>query len=84
MADLAEDCKERQGKPYQPANGSEGDIFMANYCRECTKDINQDCPIISLSMCLAVDDKNYPKEWIYGADGQPTCAAFTPTNSEEL
>lgn len=68
-------------KKYRPSNGTEGDCFMSNFCYQCIHD-NPDynaksprCEIMTLTMCLGVDDKDYPKEWIY-QDGKPTCTNF--------
>ena len=72
------------GKPYRPSNGSEGEMFSDRYCDDCKRDAGfqetQDealgCPIIAASMAFDVGDEGYPKEWIYGDDGQPTCTVF--------
>lgn len=69
-------------KKYRPSNGTEGDGFMNEFCFQCIHD-NPDidaksprCEIMTLTMCLGVDDKDYPKEWIYGDDGKPKCTKF--------
>jgi len=78
--ELAQKYKENAGEKYRPSNGTEGDIFMVNFCEKCTKDYFNGnvagCPIIANSMSYDIADERYPKEWQYGADGQPTCTAF--------
>lgn len=61
-------------KSYRPSNGTEGTIFMAQFCDRCTKD---DCWIIIDTFRLSIDDPEYPKEWTFDEDGEPTCTAFT-------
>lgn len=69
------------GKPYQPSNGTEGCLFQGHYCYQCSED-NLDekgeggCDIILATMVLDRKHEDYPKEWIYDQDGQPTCTAF--------
>jgi hypothetical protein len=54
---------------------------MSRFCYQCIHD-NPDenskrkCEIITLTMCLDTDDKDYPREWIYDANGKPTCTNF--------
>lgn len=69
-------------KPYQPSNGTEGEIFMSRFCQECQHD-NLDpetheggCDILLRTMAFSVGDDEYPSEWIIGTDGLPTCTAF--------
>jgi len=79
------------GKPYRPSNGSEGEMFSDRYCADCKRDAEfqkdpfgdaPGCSIIAMTMALDVDDEGYPKEWVYGADGQPTCTAFDEVIAE--
>lgn len=74
--------KAHAGEPFQPSNGDEGERFSGAWCANCTKD-NLDyetfeggCPIIAYTMALKIGDPDYPKEWIYDAEGQPQCTAF--------
>ncbi|MBO1055953.1 MAG: hypothetical protein HEQ27_05255 [Dolichospermum sp. JUN01] len=55
--------------PYRPANGTEGDIFEANWCNKCKKDDNF-CPILCDAYC-----GEQPAQWIYW-NNKPTCIAF--------
>jgi hypothetical protein len=72
------------GQKYRPSNGTEGEIFYDAWCQDCRKDEafrkgeGDSCLILAATMCLDVDDEEYPKEWLYGADGQPKCTAFEP------
>lgn len=73
---LAELKKLCSGELYLPSNGTEGDIFVANWCVLCSNlNLNDDafgcnCPIYLNSMI-----GNVP-EWIIDANGQPKCTAF--------
>lgn len=44
-------------------------------CVFCDPDPNgeRQCEILADSMVFDVNDEEYPKEWIYGDDGKPTC-----------
>jgi len=81
--------KERAGQKYRPSNGTEGEIFMGAWCCKCARDKamlegepfdecddDELCPIIANTFAFNVDDPEYPKEWTYGADGQPCCTAY--------
>jgi hypothetical protein len=55
--------------PYKPANGTEGDIFEANWCNKCKKnDIL--CPILCDAYC-----GEQPVQWIYW-NNKPICIVF--------
>ncbi len=74
----------RCGESYGPSNGSEGEMFMSRHCAECkydakyqrTQDGKDGCKIIVNTHAYDVGDPKYPKQWIYGQDGQPTCTKF--------
>lgn len=79
--------KEDGTYPYQPANGTEGEMFMEQFCYRCKKDEaywqsegeDMGCPIIILTMTYNPEDAEYPHEWI--ADDacglvNPRCTAF--------
>lgn len=75
------EIKSLAGEPYQPSNGTEGDMFMCQYCYNCERDNLNDygeggCEIIVMTMGFSPGDDEYPKEWIYDQDGRPTCTAF--------
>lgn len=66
------------GKAFHPSNGTEGMIFCEHFCDQCIHcDPNPEgpkqCEILMLTMCYSPKDKEYPKEWIYNAEGWPTC-----------
>lgn len=73
-----------ENKSYRPSNGTEGMYFCEKFCRNCingkyehtgdTKD--NPCEILTLTFFLDIDEKDYPKEWIYDDNGKPTCSAF--------
>ena len=78
--EFATAMKHRAGNKWRPSNGTEGEIFIDSWCGECKRDKNQNCPILAATFAHAVTDEAYPKEWQYGDDGQPKCAAFEPHN----
>lgn len=90
-ADAAHYAKTCAGKPYRPSNGTEGEIFQETWCAGCEADrgFREDherfdgCPIIANTMALAIDDPDYPKEWVYRSDGQPMCSAFVEIGSAQ-
>lgn len=66
--------------PYRPSNGTEGDIFMSQYCYQCLHehpdpDVKTKCDIMTSSMVFGIDEPGYPKEWVI-KDGCPTCLKF--------
>ncbi|MDP2816301.1 MAG: hypothetical protein Q8O19_06445 [Rectinemataceae bacterium] len=72
-----------EDKKYRPSNGTEGDYFYENWCFRCKRDqgfrdglSNDGCRILADTMAYLADDPNYPKEWVYGEDGDPICTAF--------
>ena len=75
---------------YRPPNGTEGMCFIERWCSECKRDEafqrdpdnNDGCPILAATLAYDVTDPKYPKEWIYGTDGYPTCTAFEPIYTE--
>jgi len=81
----------KPGKPYQPSNGTEGMMFSDCFCDKCEKDRKyrknlagrDSCPILPLTMLYDPGDTEYPAEWIYDENGNPTCTAFTPELTEE-
>lgn len=89
--DFADMCKDSAGEPYQPSNGTEGDCFRSMWCEQCARDKHLNgqkdwdlcdesevCQIVLMTMAYSVGDKEYPREWQYGSDGQPCCTAFIP------
>jgi hypothetical protein len=71
-------------KLYRPSNGTEGEIFEAEWCENCVyelpvrerEDFENGCQILTNALWNGIGDKDYPKEWIYGDDGVPKCTAF--------
>lgn len=68
-------------KKYQPSNGTEGMIFTEKYCMNC---INCDpdpsgekqCQILLATLIHNINDKEYPKEWVYNENSKPTCTSW--------
>lgn len=67
-------------KPYRPANGTEGDFFMEDFCYRCKHDSEDNpCEILGLTFWYSIGDPKYPGEiWIVDDDGlsNPRCTAF--------
>ncbi len=68
-------------KRYRPSNGTEGEIFIDNYCMQC---INCDpdpcgekqCEIMLRTLLFDLNDPEYPEEWIVNDEGFPVCTAW--------
>lgn len=73
----------RAGSKWRPSNGHEGELFERVHCMHCTKDNDGTCRIFMLTLVHGVKDPEYPAEWQYGADGQPTCSAFETTQPKD-
>lgn len=75
---------------YRPSNGTEGEGFMGSFCDECQRDAKyretddgaDGCPILAAALIFNVKDEQYPNEWTYDAEGNPTCTAFLPLGSQ--
>ena len=66
-------------KRYKPSNGTEGDLFISEWCNLCAhyKDDNDDyCEILGLTFSLNIHHIDYPKEWIYDENEQPCCTNY--------
>ncbi|MTI10508.1 hypothetical protein [Curvivirga aplysinae] len=63
------------GETWRPSNGTEGDIFISNVCRDCihNQDKSNPCEIIMDTMCFSIDHPDYPKAWVIGECGFPQC-----------
>lgn len=63
-------------KSYRPTNGTEGDIFMGQFCFRCIKESR--CSILTGAMA-----GKSPRQWVQDDDG-PRCTSFRdhkrPTN----
>lgn len=72
----------KKNKLYRPSNGTEGEAFIYNWCRNCIHgkyehDQEADsCDIVCRSFAFDVDDPEYPKEWTYNDQGDAVCTAF--------
>jgi hypothetical protein len=74
------------GKPYRPSNGSEGEGFICAFCDRCIhekwnhtqKTGDKQCDILSATMIYDLGDADYPKEWVYDSQGNPTCTSHVP------
>jgi hypothetical protein len=77
------------GKPYRPSHGIDDLQFRAKFCDRC-KLLERDdeefgsypCPILDNALLFAIDDKDYPKQWVYDDEGRPTCTAFEVKTNE--
>lgn len=74
---------------YCPSNGTEGEIFMGQWCARCQRDRGSrepdgdGCDIIAMTMAFRVDDPEYPKEWRRDGPSGPRCTAFLAEGAEE-
>jgi hypothetical protein len=72
-------------KLYRPSNGTEGMMFMAEFCERCERERlwrkDQDkydgCQIAANSLVFNIGEDGYPAEWIEDDEG-PRCTAFEP------
>ena len=67
-------------KPYQPSNGTEGEIFTGKFCERCIKhpidyDAKNQCSILLKTFIYSVRDSEYPKQWIQDKSGA-RCTSF--------
>lgn len=72
---------------YRPSNGSEGEGFISLFCCTCARsehltagaapDDPVGCAILDATFLHAVDDAEYPPEWIRD-EGGPRCTAHVP------
>ncbi|AMC34778.1 hypothetical protein [Janthinobacterium sp. B9-8] len=60
---------------YQPSNGTEGELFISDWCANCEQDKEHNCPILGKTMQYNIDDPEYPKEWVKTQSG-PKCTVF--------
>ena len=65
-------------RPYRPSNGTESDIFMAQWCERCAlADYDGDgCMIQLRALAHSIGDPEYPAEWSMTNGGAPQCTAF--------
>lgn len=69
------------GKPYRPSNGTEGMMFESAYCDRCIHFVNDEsCDILIDALIYEINEPNYPKEWVYDSNGNPTCTKFQKVN----
>ena len=66
---------------YQPSNGTDGEIFMARFCNQCAHenmdtDLSEPCEILGRTFAFRIDHEEYPSEWTYDENGEPTCTRF--------
>jgi hypothetical protein len=74
-------------RPYRPSNGTEGDIFMAEWCEKCElhnhSDFDAPCMIQLRALAHSISEPEYPAEWNYTNGGAPQCTAFTTGEPED-
>ena len=64
---------------YSPANGSEGEWFHERFCYQCKHHswpVGTGCEIQLRALVYRRNAPQYPDEWTFDAEGQPTCTAF--------
>ncbi len=69
-----------QPEKYRPSNGTEGDIFQAEWCYQCARfqdpETEEYCPILGATFTLDIENPEYPEEWSYDDQEKPCCTAF--------
>lgn len=71
----------KDGTPYRPSSGTEGEFFQCRFCEHCKADLNFNdgdgpgCELIANSMAFNIGEEGYPVEWVW-KDGKPVCTAF--------
>lgn len=83
--ELAKLTVEHAGQQYTPSNGTEGEAFWSWWCNRCERDkvmngtvCEADAGDDDMCQILGASFRGEAKEWVYGHDGQPMCAAFVP------
>lgn len=69
---------------YCPSNGTEGEIFMSEFCERCRRwpddpEAPDQCQIAGAALAFNINDPEFPAEWV-SDDGGLTgrCTAFEP------
>lgn len=70
------DADTEQAGLFQPSNATEGDSFMDAFCFRCGQWGAKGCDIQGRTMAYGTEDPEYPREWTYDNQGDPTCTAF--------
>ncbi len=59
---------------YRPANSDDGMWFEEKHCERCLSRDN--CAIWDAAQTYLIGEPQYPKQWVYGLNDEPTCTAF--------
>lgn len=62
-------------RKYRPSNATEGFSFMSVFCDQCA--VRGICRILPKTMAYSEHDPEYPSQWTYDKEGDPTCTSFT-------
>ena len=62
---------------FYPSNGTEGQIFMEEFCDKCCK--KNQCTILLNSLI-----GKHPKQWIYDEKGKSKCTSFNNTRQKKV
>lgn len=70
---------------YRPSNGTEGDIFVNEWCAFCAhnptnNEAENQCETLFKSFVYGIEEEEYPNEWRY-IDGRPGCTRFQQRDS---
>lgn len=68
-------------RKYQPSNGTEGEWFIDKHCMQCIHcdpdpDGEKQCEILCATFVYNVSEPEYPKEWTYDENENPTCTEW--------
>lgn len=67
---------------YRPSNGTDGDIFVSQWCSQCIHEqgfrdgTGDGCAILAAAFAHDVDSPEYPMEWTLDSEANAECPAF--------
>ena len=73
-------------RPFYPSNGTEGEIFMSQWCHCCVLDRasrEEDDPANGCEILANALAAIRPEEWIIGDDNRARCTAFELDEGQE-
>lgn len=71
--------------PWRPADGLEAAAFARGWCRRCGRSgmAGRSCPLMGLAAAHRPGDPPYPKAFVLGCDGRPSCTEFVEIGRPE-
>lgn len=72
--------KPTEFRKFSPSNATHGDFFMSEFCYKCVKYTDPEavtqCDVLLRAMIYDEIEKEYPIQWTYDKDDNPTCTSF--------